>query len=66
VALDEHGKPVEVPQIIPETEDQKRRYAKAQIRREGRLRTRDELSKASGWGLSHIAASRGIPAPVMT
>jgi acyl-CoA hydrolase len=48
VALDEHGKPVDVPQVIPETEDQKRRYAKAQIRREGRLRTRDELSKASG------------------
>ncbi len=48
VALDEHGTPVDVPQVIPETEDQKRRYAKAQIRREGRLRTRDELSKASG------------------
>ena len=48
VALDEHGKPVDVPQVIPETEDQNRRYAKAQIRREGRLRTRDELSKASG------------------
>ncbi|MBY5961048.1 acyl-CoA thioesterase [Marinobacter nauticus] len=48
VALDEQGKPVDVPQVIPETEDQKRRYAKAQIRREGRLRTRDELSKASG------------------
>ena len=48
VALDEQGKPEDVPQVIPETEDQKRRYAKAQIRREGRLRTRDELSKASG------------------
>ena len=48
VALDEQGKPEDVPQVIPETEDQNRRYAKAQIRREGRLRTRDELSKASG------------------
>jgi len=48
VALDEHGKPVDVPGVIPETENQKRRYTKAEIRREGRLRTRDELMKASG------------------
>ncbi|MBN7771022.1 acyl-CoA thioesterase [Marinobacter daepoensis] len=46
VALDDDGKPVEVPQVVPDTEAEKRRYAKAQIRREGRLRTRDELSKA--------------------
>tara|TARA_Y100001973_G_C5079554_1_gene271776 strand:- start:28 stop:525 length:498 start_codon:yes stop_codon:yes gene_type:complete len=48
VALDKNGRPVEVPPVIPETKDQIRRYEKAEIRREGRLRTRDALSKANG------------------
>ncbi|CAN0583806.1 acyl-CoA thioesterase [Marinobacter goseongensis] len=44
VALDEHDKPVDVPQVIPETDEQKRRYDNAEIRREGRLETRKKLS----------------------
>jgi len=38
VALDDDDKPVEIPQIIPESEDEKRRYKEAQERREQRLK----------------------------
>jgi acyl-CoA hydrolase len=34
VALDAHGKPVEVPPLLVETEDERRRQAQARIRRE--------------------------------
>ncbi|MBO6851816.1 MAG: acyl-CoA thioesterase [Marinobacter sp.] len=44
VALDEDDKPVDVPEVIPETDEQKRRFDNAQIRREGRLETRKKLS----------------------
>ncbi|MCP2520831.1 acyl-CoA thioesterase [Candidatus Aminicenantes bacterium AC-708-M15] len=37
VALDESGKPTPVPKIIPETEEEKRRYREAEKRREERL-----------------------------
>jgi uncharacterized protein (TIGR00369 family) len=40
VALDESGKPIEVPPLILETDDQKRRNKDAQARREARLRGR--------------------------
>jgi len=40
VALDADGHPVPVPPIIPETEDEKRRYDKALERRQLRLRHR--------------------------
>jgi len=40
VAVDENGKPVVVPEIVPETEDEKRRYKMALERREERLRNR--------------------------
>lgn len=36
VAIDENRKPVEIPKIIPETRDEKRRYEEADIRREKR------------------------------
>lgn len=45
VALDDHGRPVDVQPVAPETDDQKRRYADAQIRREGRLATRERLAR---------------------
>ncbi|MFC4258184.1 acyl-CoA thioesterase [Marinobacter lacisalsi] len=45
VALDDEGKPVDVPAVAPESEDEKRRYDGAAIRREGRLATRERLSR---------------------
>ncbi|MCL4402887.1 MAG: acyl-CoA thioesterase [Acidobacteria bacterium] len=38
VALDSHGCRIEIPQVIPETEEEKRRYEEAEQRREYRLR----------------------------
>jgi acyl-CoA hydrolase len=40
VALDEHGQPVAIPPVIPETEDEKRRYQEAAQRRDYRLEMR--------------------------
>ncbi len=40
VALDESGKPVRVPEVAPETEDEKRRYEEALSRRQHRLQQR--------------------------
>ena len=40
VALDENGRPTEVPDIIPETEEEKRRYREAEERRKARLARR--------------------------
>jgi len=38
VALDENRKPAKIPSVIPETEEQKRRYDEAEIRRQKRLK----------------------------
>ncbi len=40
VALDEHGRPTPIPPVIPETEEEKRRFEEAGRRREYRLRLR--------------------------
>ncbi len=40
VAIDDKGIPVAVPPVVPETDDEKRRYAEAMERREFRLRRR--------------------------
>lgn len=40
VALDESGKPVEIPAIVPETQDEIRRFDEALVRRERRLSNR--------------------------
>ena len=40
VAIDEHGKPIEVPGLIPETDDEKRRHEAAKARRQRRLEER--------------------------
>ena len=40
VALDESGKPTPVPEVIPESEVEHRRYAAAKLRREQRLKNR--------------------------
>lgn len=47
VALDENDKPIDVPAVIPEDRRQKRRFENAEIRREGRLKTRTQLAKAT-------------------
>lgn len=40
VALDDKGKPVEIPPVIPETREEKRRFEEAGKRREYRLQLR--------------------------
>lgn len=41
VAVDSKGRPIEVPSLVPETPDEKRRYAAAQDRRRRRLEERE-------------------------
>jgi acyl-CoA hydrolase len=43
VALDEHGRPVPVPPVIPETADDQRRYLEAEQRRQYRLALRSRM-----------------------
>lgn len=47
VALDENDKPIDVPAVVPEDHKQKRRFENAEIRREGRLKTRAQLAKVT-------------------
>ena len=42
VAVDEHMNKVEIPPVIPETEDEKRRYLQAEQRRQARMGTMRE------------------------
>jgi uncharacterized protein (TIGR00369 family) len=46
VALDEERRPVPVPPVVPETEDEWRRQAQARIRREQRLLRKEALRRA--------------------
>ena len=43
VALDEEGKPTQVPPIEPETPDEERRAREAQLRRDNRLAERERI-----------------------
>jgi acyl-CoA hydrolase len=43
VAIDDGGRPAPVPPIECETEDERRREREAQVRRENRLREREQL-----------------------
>lgn len=45
VALDEAGKPAQAPQVIPETEEENRRYREAAQRREYRLAQRQRAER---------------------
>jgi acyl-CoA hydrolase len=48
VAVDRAGRPIEVPELIPDTPDEKRRYEAAKARRARRLeeRQREEEDRA--------------------
>jgi acyl-CoA hydrolase len=45
VAIDAHGKPRPVPAVLPETDDEKRRYREAELRRASRLELKAELER---------------------
>lgn len=45
VALDERGKPTVVPQVLPESPEELRRFEEAKKRRAARIRLADELKK---------------------
>jgi acyl-CoA hydrolase len=45
VAIDAHGKPRPVPTVLPETDDEKRRYREAELRRASRLELKAELER---------------------
>jgi acyl-CoA hydrolase len=42
VAVDRHGRPIEVPLVTPETDMERQRYAAAQARRRRRLDERNQ------------------------
>jgi acyl-CoA hydrolase len=48
VALDEDGRPAEVPALIVETDEQRAREADAQVRRRNRLAEREEILEGRG------------------
>jgi acyl-CoA hydrolase len=50
VAVDEHGHPIPVPALIPESEDEVRREREAQLRRRNRLAERDQILAARAAG----------------
>ena len=43
VAVDEHGNPRPVPPLLPETDEDRRRWREAEIRRRHRLARREEI-----------------------
>lgn len=45
VAIDQYGKPMPVPPLVPQTEDEQRRFEHAQFRREQRLKNRETLKQ---------------------
>ncbi len=48
VALDDEGKPVPVPPLVAETEDERRRRREAELRRANRLAERDQILTERG------------------
>ena len=48
VALDEEGRPAPVPPVAPQTPDEERRAREAQLRRDNRLRERDQITAERG------------------
>ena len=48
VALDEDGAPVQIPAVQPETPDEERREREAQLRRDNRLKEREQITAGRG------------------
>jgi acyl-CoA hydrolase len=48
VALDDEGNPTTVPGIEPQSDEERRRQREAQLRRDNRLRERDEIRRGRG------------------
>lgn len=48
VAIDQYGKPLPAPPVIPQSDEEKRRYEEAAIRREVRLRQREVIKGHHG------------------
>jgi acyl-CoA hydrolase len=48
VALDEEGRPAEVPPLAPESADEQRRAREAQLRRDNRLAERERIEEGRG------------------
>ncbi len=46
VALDKGGQPIVVPELVPESQEDKRRYEQALIRRQTRLQLKESLGKS--------------------
>jgi acyl-CoA hydrolase len=57
VALDDERRPVEVPRLEPESDDEQRRQREAQVRRDNRLAERASILEARGGNASSPAAS---------
>ncbi len=45
VALDSYGRPSQLPPVVPETDEDQRRYNEAKVRREARLTLKAKLAK---------------------
>jgi acyl-CoA hydrolase len=43
VAIDDEGNPSQVPQLVPESEEEKRRNREAELRRANRLAEREQI-----------------------
>jgi len=52
VALDQNDKPTPIPPLVPETEDEKRRWAEAEERAKMRVELIEMHKKYAGWGSS--------------
>jgi acyl-CoA hydrolase len=48
VALDDQGRPTEVATVEPQNDEEQRRQREAQLRRDNRLRERDEIRRGRG------------------